>query len=122
MEETKTLANTRWFQTLLAVQPLRLHTVTAGGTGSIPGRRTKIPHATSAAKKPKSKQNRKTKDMRWSWEGAGQEIHNTAVQHGSPTAPMGQLKLRSRSQGEILKVTGRIKPKTQVLSFPELLP
>ena len=32
--------------TSLAVQWLRLHTPNVGGTGSIPGQGTKVPHAT----------------------------------------------------------------------------
>ena len=37
--------------TSLAMQWLRLCISTAGGKGSVPGQGTKIPHATSAAKK-----------------------------------------------------------------------
>ena len=93
MEETKTLANTRWFQTLLAVQktpantrwfqtllvvqPLRLHTATAGGTGSIPGRRTKIPHATRCSKKTqiKTKQKDKRHEVVLGGSGPGNSQH-----------------------------------------------
>ena len=39
----------------LAVQWLRLCTSTAGGTGSIPGRGTKIPHAAQCSQKEKKK-------------------------------------------------------------------
>ena len=41
--------------TFLAVQWLRLCTSTAGGTGSIPGQRTKIPHAMQCNQKKKKK-------------------------------------------------------------------
>ena len=44
------------FVTSLAVQGLRLRASTAGGTGSIPGRGAKIPHA--AWRSQKKKQNR----------------------------------------------------------------
>ena len=43
--------------TPLAVQWLRLHASTAGGTGLIPGQGTKIPHATRCGKKKK----------KWGW-------------------------------------------------------
>ena len=39
------------FGTSLVVQWLKLRASTAGGTGSIPGQGTKIPHACGAAKK-----------------------------------------------------------------------
>ena len=39
--------------TSLVVQWLRLHIFTAGSTGSIPGGRTKIPHATRHGQKKK---------------------------------------------------------------------
>ena len=41
--------------TLLAVQWLRLHASTAGGTGSTPGWETKIQHASWYGKKKKKK-------------------------------------------------------------------
>ena len=41
--------------TSLVVQWLRLHASTAGGTGSIPGGATKIPHAWRCGKKKKTK-------------------------------------------------------------------
>ena len=41
--------------TSLAVQQLRLCSSTTGGTGSIPGRGTKIPHATWHGQKNKNK-------------------------------------------------------------------
>ena len=52
-----------WYGTSLVVQWLRLHTPNGGGTGSIPGWGTKIPHATQhAQKKPKkTKKQNKTK-------------------------------------------------------------
>ena len=40
--------------TFLVVQRLRLHTPSAGGMGSVPGRATKIPHAQGSAKGKKS--------------------------------------------------------------------
>ena len=40
--------------TSLAIQWLRLHTSNVGGTGSIPGRGTKIPHATQRGQKFKN--------------------------------------------------------------------
>ena len=40
-----------YFGTLLAVQCLRLHTSTAGGSGSIPSHRTRIPHIVHQTKK-----------------------------------------------------------------------
>ena len=43
--------------TSLAVQWLRLGASTAGGTGSIPGHGTKIPHATLCSQKKKKKSN-----------------------------------------------------------------
>ena len=43
----------RRLRTSLAVQWLRLHATTAGGTGSIPGQGTKIPHATWQGQKKK---------------------------------------------------------------------
>ena len=47
--------------TSLAVQWLRLHASTAGGTGSIPGCGTKIPHAMwHGQKKKKKKKSMKT--------------------------------------------------------------
>ena len=47
--------------TFLAVQWLRLRTPNAQGTGSIPGRGTKIPHATRCSQKTnKSNNNNKT--------------------------------------------------------------
>ena len=42
--------------TSLAVQWLRLHTSSAGGMGSIPGRGTKIPHAVQGGQKKKKTQ------------------------------------------------------------------
>ena len=36
--------------TFLVVQRLRLHTPSAGGMGSVPGRATKIPHVQGSAK------------------------------------------------------------------------
>ena len=44
-----------WFGTPLAVQWLRHHASTAGGTGSIPGWGTKILHATGSRPKKKKK-------------------------------------------------------------------
>ena len=41
------------WETSLVVQWLRLHASTAGGTGSIPGQGTKIPHATQSSQKKK---------------------------------------------------------------------
>ena len=41
--------------TSLAVQGLRLHASNAGGTGSIPGQGTKIPHAKQHSQKTKKK-------------------------------------------------------------------
>ena len=38
------------------VQQLRLHTFTARGAGSVPGRRTKIPHANKALPKSLKKE------------------------------------------------------------------
>ena len=43
--------------TSLVVQWLRLRASTAGGTGLIPGRGTKIPHAAQRGKKKKKKKN-----------------------------------------------------------------
>ena len=42
--------------TSLAVQWLRLRTSAAGGAGSIPGRGTKIPHATQHGQKKRKKE------------------------------------------------------------------
>ena len=42
--------------TSLAVQWLRLHTCTAGGVGSTPGRVTKIPHVVRGSQKKKKKE------------------------------------------------------------------
>ena len=39
------------FWTSLAVQELGVHTSNAGGTGSVPGQRTKIPHAARRSQK-----------------------------------------------------------------------
>ena len=47
--------------TSLAVQWLRLCTSTAGDPGSIPGRGTKIPHATRCSQKTKTKTNKNLK-------------------------------------------------------------
>ena len=46
-------------RTSLAVQWLRLRTSTAGGTGSIPGQGTKIPHAKGNGKKGSKQGGRK---------------------------------------------------------------
>ena len=51
--------------TSLVVQGLRLCTSNVGGTGSVPGRGTKIPHAMwHSQKKIKTKQTNKTKIFR----------------------------------------------------------
>ena len=56
--------------TSLTVQWLRLRASNAGDTGSIPGRGTKIPHATHGmAKKTKSRQKKKTKKITRDKEG-----------------------------------------------------
>ena len=47
----QTLSQINRFWTSLAVQWLRLHASTAGGTGSIPVRGTKIPHAAQRGQK-----------------------------------------------------------------------
>ena len=44
----------------LAVQWLGLCTSTSGATGSIPGRRAKIPHAVQCAPKKRKKERKKT--------------------------------------------------------------
>ena len=41
--------------TFLAVQWLRFYASSSGGTGSVPGQGTKIPHATQHGKKKKKK-------------------------------------------------------------------
>ena len=41
----------------LVVQWLRLHASTVGGTSSIPGQRTKIPHAAQCSQKQTNKKN-----------------------------------------------------------------
>ena len=43
------------------VRWLRLHTSTAGGTGSIPGRATKIPHAVGSWPKKKERKEKKNR-------------------------------------------------------------
>ena len=53
--------------TPLAVQWLRLRTSIAGGTGSIPGRGTKIPHAVQCGKKKKNKQHKLDKAVDGEW-------------------------------------------------------
>ena len=50
--------------TSLVVQWLRLHGPNAGGTGLIPGRVTKIPHAPRHGQKNKKKRKGKKKDFR----------------------------------------------------------
>ena len=45
----------------LVVQWLRLHTSNAGGAGSIPGQRTKIPYTTQCSQKLKKKKKLMTK-------------------------------------------------------------
>ena len=54
--------------TSLVVQRLRLHASTAGGTGSISGRGTKIPQATWCGQKQKQKNKQTKKNM-------GEEFH-----------------------------------------------
>ena len=49
----------RALETSLAVQWLRLHASTARGTGSIPGRGTKIPHAMQCSQQLKKKKKKK---------------------------------------------------------------
>ena len=52
----------------LVVQWLRLHASTAGGTGSIPGWGTKIPHATwHGPEKKKKKRKILVKSAVWHW-------------------------------------------------------
>ena len=54
--------------TSLVVQWLRLHASTAGGTGSIPGGGTKIPHATQPKKeKEEEEKERRRRRRRSSW-------------------------------------------------------
>ena len=48
----------------LVAQWLRLHTSTAGGAGSIPGRGTKISHAVQHSQKILKKKRKKQKQMR----------------------------------------------------------
>ena len=57
--------------TSLAVQWLRLHTPNAVGTGLIPGRGAKIPHATPHGQK-KKKERKKHSDTIKCWHGCGE--------------------------------------------------
>ena len=87
---TSVLLREVWTGTSLVVQWLRLCTSTAGGMGSIPGRGTKIPHATwHGLKKKKERKREKGRDLthteekvmwrqRWNLEGCGHKPRNAS--------------------------------------------
>ena len=78
--------------TFLEVQWLRLHTPNAGGTGSIPGRGSKIPHAMRCGqKKKKAEASNKGHctglGTRWRWGWKGTEVKGLVRARGAMGRP-----------------------------------